>query len=140
VKIFFDEDVGKGIPRALRLVNVPGVDNIGKGRRIKRGTPDEVWLPHVGQQGYLLFSFNTGILYAEAQRQLLISEQVGAVFLTTGQERAANVLRLILNEWGWLETVDASTPRPFAYLLTMGGRKTLVDLHNPEIHHRLRGR
>ena len=50
------------------------------------------------------------------------------------------MLRLILNEWDWLETVDVSTPRPFAYLLTLTGVKTLVDLDNPEIHRRLRGR
>jgi hypothetical protein len=99
-----------------------------------------VWLPFVGQQGFLVFSFNTGILCAEAQRNLLISERVGAVFLTTGRAKAVDVLRLILNEWDWLETVDVSTPRPFAYLLTLTGVKTLVDLDNPEIHRRLRGR
>jgi hypothetical protein len=94
----------------------------------------------VGRQGHLVFSFNTGILYAEAQRRLLIDERVGVVFLTTGRARAVDVLRLILNEWGWHETIDVSTPRPFAYLLTLTGRKTLVDLDDPEIHQHLRGR
>jgi hypothetical protein len=140
VKLFFDEDVGKGIPEALRLVGIRDVEYIGRDPRLGKGTSDETWLPFVGQQGHLVFSFNTGILYAEAQRSLLISQRVGAVFLTTGRARSVDVLRLILNEWGWLETIDVSTPRPFAYLLTLSGHKTLVDLENPEIHRRLRGR
>ncbi|MDP8922704.1 MAG: hypothetical protein M3O34_07490 [Chloroflexota bacterium] len=87
-----------------------------------------------------MFSFNTGILAAQAQRELLIRERVGAVFLTTGQERALDALRLILNQWTWLETIDAGTIRPFAYLLTMGGKKSAVDLRAPNIHKLLRGR
>jgi hypothetical protein len=140
VKLFFDEDVGKGIPEALRHVGIRDVEYIGRDPRLGKGTPDEAWLPFVGQRGYLVFSFNTGILYAEGQRSLLISERVGAVFLTTGRARAVDVLRLILNEWTWLETIDVSTPRPFAYLLTLSGRKTLVDLDNPSLPRDLRGR
>ena len=140
MKLFFDEDVGKGIPEALRLVGVRDVDFIGKGRRVGKGTRDEDWLPYAGRQGALVFSFNTGILVAEGQRELVISERVGIVFLTSGQELARDVLRLILNQWSWLETIDASTTRPFAYLLTMTAKKTLVDLHDPNIHKLLRGR
>jgi hypothetical protein len=140
VKPFFDEDVGKGIPLDLRAVGVRNVEYIGRDPRLGKGTPDEVRLPFVGQHGYLALSFNTGILYAEAQRSLLISERVGAVFLTTGRARPIDVLRLILNEWDWLETIDVSTPRPFAYLLTLEGRKTRVDPENPETQRHLRGR
>ena len=140
MKLLFDEDVGKGIPQALRSVGIRDVEYIGRDPRLPKGTPDEVWLPFAGQHGHLVFSFNTGILYAEAQRKLLVSERVGIVFLTTGRAKAVDVLRLILNTWGWLETIDVSTPRPFAYLLTLNGSKTLVDLNNPEAHLRLRDR
>jgi hypothetical protein len=140
VKLFFDEDVGKGIPEALRAVGIRDVEYIGRDPRLPKGTPDESWLPFVGRQGHLVFSFNMGILYAEAQRRLLIDERVGVVFLTTGRSRAVDVFRLILNEWGWPETIDVSTPRPFAYLLTLTGRKTLVNLDDPAIHQHLRGR
>jgi hypothetical protein len=140
MRLFFDEDVGKGIPEALRAVGIRDVEYIGRDPRLGKGTPDEVWLPFAGQQGYLVFSFNTGILYAEGQRGLLIDERVGAVFLTTGRARSVDVLRLILNEWSWLETIDVSTPRPFAYLLTLRGHKTLIDLDHPAIHRDLRGR
>lgn len=137
MKLFFDEDVGKGIPVALRSVGIRDVEFIGRDPRLGKGIPDEIWLPFAGQHGYLAFSFNTGILYDEAQRNLLISERVGAVFLTTGRARSIDVLRLILNEWDWLETIDVNTPRPFAYLLTLSGTKTIVDLTNPTIHRRL---
>ena len=140
MRLFFDEDVGRGIPGALRAVGVRDVDYIGKDRRIGKGTRDEDWIPYAGQRGALVFSFNTGILYAEAQRSLLVSERVGAVFLTTGQARSVDVLRLLLNQWAWLETIDVGTPRPFAYLLTLSGRKTPVDLNDPAVLRTLHGR
>ena len=140
MKLFFDEDVGRGIPEALRGVGIRDIDYIGKGRRISKGTPDETWIPYAGREGFLVISFNMGILAAEGQRRLVISERVGIVFVTTGRETARDVLRLILNQWAWLETVDASSPRPFAYLLTMTAKKASVDLHDPNIHRLLRGR
>lgn len=129
MKLFFDEDTGKGVPKALRALRVHGlvVDYVGGGT-IPRGAPDEVWLPYVGQQGFLVISCNRGILMAEAQRGLLISERVGAVFLRSGEERKLNVLKLILNQWEWLQSIDIDEPRPFAYLITIAGRKARVRL------------
>ena len=139
VKLFFDEDMGAGIPTALRSVGIPGIACVGPTEAIKPGTPDEDWLPWAGQNGYLVFSCNTGILVAEAQRNILIEERVGAVFLTTGEVRSRDVLKLILNQWEWLEWIDETEERPFAYLITISGRKTLVDLANPDAYLKRRG-
>ena len=126
MKLVFDENVGKGVPAALRGVGVPTVAYPGRypsrNPRIARGTADEVWIPAVGRDGYLVFSCDTGILEAEAQRTLLVRHLVGAVFLTTGQEKSFEVLRLVLRKWDWLQSIDRYEARPFAFLVTMSGR------------------
>ena len=123
MKLFFDEDTGGSVPRALRAIGIRDSDWVGKDRCIKPGTYNEDWLPYVGQNGYLLISCNRAILRAEAQRSILIRERLGAVFLASGKETRFSVLRLLLNRWQWLEAIDANEPRPFAYLLYASGMK-----------------
>ena len=128
MKLFFDEDTGGSVPRALTAIGIRDIDWVANSRTIKKGTFDELWLPYVGRAGYLLISRNKGILEAEAQRTLLAQERVGAVFLSTGHETRFQILRFILTQWEWLEAIDANEPRPFAYIVTAAGRKRKVTL------------
>ena len=67
----------------------------------------------------------------EFERRLLIEHRVGAVFLATGRQRAHEVLRMLLNRWEWLELVDATIERPFAYIVPLSGRVRRIDLTLP---------
>jgi hypothetical protein len=123
VRLFIDEDTGGGIARALRELRVP-VSFIGtKGiRGMPKGTADEIWIPFVGERGWLVFSSNVGILDAEAQRALWVKHNVGGVFLTTGQGNRLDIMALILKKLTWFEEIDATIARPFAFLLPITGR------------------
>lgn len=105
-------------------MNAVGIacEYVSKKFRIEKGTPDEVWIPYAGQKGLLVFSCNKGILDAEAQRQMWIDNAVGGVFLTTGQERKADVLLLILRRLPWFREIHEEATRPFAYTTTIQGR------------------
>ena len=121
MKLFFDEDTGRGVPIALNAVGIKA-DYVGNKRRFRNGTADEIWLPVAGREGWLVFSCNKAILVAEAQKALFIEERVGAVFLTSGQERKLDLLRLILRKLDWLELIDREEERPFAFEITISGR------------------
>ncbi len=127
MKIFFDEDAGTKVAQALAVLDIATVEYISNRRRIKKGTRDEDWLPIVGRGGFLLLSCNIGILEAEAQRDLLIRENVGVVFLP-GQATRLQLLRLVLSKWEWLESIHENAPRPFAYKMTISGRISPVAL------------
>ena len=116
-----DEDVGSGIPRALEAVgyNAQALVDIGLG-----GRPDTEWLAIAGARGWLVYSHNKRMLAVEYERQAIIDHKVGIVFLTTGEERTANQLRMLLNRWPALEYLDANTPRPFARFIRPNGRMT----------------
>ena len=108
--LFFDEDLGTSVPRALHLVGI-STEWVSSSSRVRKGTPDEIWIPQVGELGFLVLSCNTAILKAQAQHELLIKHNVGAVFLTSGQERKADVLRLVLNKLHWLREIDGQVQR-----------------------------
>ena len=90
------------------------------------GAPDVQWLTQAGQSGWLVFSCNKRMLDVPVERNTIINQNVGIVFLTSGQERLANTLRIILTKWEWLELIDRTVPRPFAYSLYPNGRTRKV--------------
>ena len=118
-----DEDVGTRVPQALKLVgsNVLSFRDAGL-----LGAPDVQWLTQAGQQGWLVFSCNKRMLDVPIERDTIIRERVGIVFLTSGQERLPNTLRLILSKWDWLDLIDRTDPRPFAHFLYPSGRTRKV--------------
>jgi hypothetical protein len=123
VRLFIDETTGGSIGRALKELKLP-VSFIGKKgmRGVPLGSADEVWIPIAGKQRLLVFSSNKEILDADAQRELWIQWNVGGVFLTSGEGKKLDVMMLILKRWHWLEEIDATVTRPFAFLLPMRGR------------------
>ena len=131
MKLFFDEDTGKGVPEALRALELPDtrVEYVRRlfRKRIQRGefpdgVKDEDWIPFAGRGGWLVLSCNKWILEAEAQRELWIRENVGGVFFTSGQEKKRDLVMWILKRWEWLQTIDTHETRPFAYLTSLTGR------------------
>ena len=113
-----DEDVGTGVPTALRAVGY-------KAHSFKNlrwmGRPDVWWLAHAGDSGWLVLSCNKKHLKVARERRTIIDHEVGIVYLTTGNENPALVLKLLLNRWPKLELLHNITQRPFAYFLSRRG-------------------
>ena len=113
-----DEDVGTRVPRALGLVGYPAHALYDRGLA---GTPDVDWLTIAGRMGFLVFSRNYKMLTVRSERETINKENVGIVFLTSGEESPAKMLRLLLNRWDTLELLDRTEPRPFARFLSPRG-------------------
>jgi len=125
VILLCDEDVGTKVPKALKLVDIKNVKSMADSD-FGLGKDDVEWLRDVGKRGWLAFSCNKKMLDVPRERDTIIAEKVGIVFLTSGQEYLQQVLRLLLNKWKWLEHIDQTTPRPFAYFLYPYGRTRKV--------------
>ncbi|MCL4552098.1 MAG: hypothetical protein M1305_00870 [Candidatus Marsarchaeota archaeon] len=121
--LFCDEDLGEGVPQALRSVHLDVqwvLDRYKPDQRNKR-VEDVRWLTDAGRNRWLALSCNKKILTVQHERETIEREKVGIVFLTTGQEDSVAVLRLVLNKWTWLQAIDEQIDRPFAYLMTIKG-------------------
>ena len=116
-----DEDIGTGIPQALALVGYDTHYFVDLGWS---GKKDTEWLPWVGQNEWLLFSCNKKQLIVPNECNAILQNNVGVVYLTSGEEFPAKVLLLLLKRWGLLELLWNTTERPFARFLHPNGRLT----------------
>ncbi len=99
------------------------VARLGNLRRLGlAGKPDAVWLAKAGQNGWLVFSYNKKILEVPNERETIIREKVGIIFLTNGTEYNRKVLRLLLTKWDTFELFWSTVERPFARFLSPNGR------------------
>lgn len=114
-----DEDVGTSVPKALNLV---GCETKYMRKLRWAGKPDVEWLSKAGQNEWLVFSYNKKILKVPSERETIIREKVGIIFLTNGTEYTRKVLRLLLTKWDTFELLWATVERPFARFLSPNGR------------------
>ena len=114
-----DEDVGTGVPNALGAV---GYDARSLRGMSWGGQPDEFWLEKAGQLEFLVLSCDRRMLTVTEERNTIIRERVGIVFLTTGQEHPPAVPLRLLRKWSELELLWTNTPRPFARFLSANNR------------------
>ena len=114
-----DENIGIGVPDALKAVGYDAHSAVGMGWD---GKPDVEWLAWAGGAGMLVLSRDKKMLRLSRERQAIIDNEVGIVFLTTGEEHSARVLLNMLRKWDTLESLNSSEPRPFAKFLSPNGR------------------
>ena len=114
-----DEDIGTRVPKALTLVRYRTMSIFQKGWASWK---DPKWLAIAGTKKWLVFSSNKKMLKVQEERETIIREKVGIVFLTSGEEHLPKVLRLLLTKWEWLNYIDNNESRPFAYFLYPTGQ------------------
>jgi hypothetical protein len=120
-----DENLGK-IPRALSLVGLDTRDFLDLGWS---GKKDEVWLPWVGQNQWLLLSCNKKQLTVPSECNAILQNNVGVIYLTSGTEFPAKILLLILRKWELLEVTWQQTEKPFARFLHPDGKLSIKYKH-----------
>ncbi len=62
------------------------------------------------------------MLKVPEERNTIIREKVGIIYLTNGEEHIDKVLWLLLIKWKWLQYIDQNEPRPFAFFISPKGR------------------
>ena len=119
LELLCDEDIGTGVPTALRAVGYQANSLVRLGWG---GRPDVDWLAWAGQHSSLVLSCNKKMLIVPDERATIIRENVGIVFLNNGEEYPSRVLRLLLAKWDDLELLHNTEPRPFVKFLSTNGR------------------
>ena len=114
-----DEDIGTHVPKALQLMHYRTMSLAQKGWR---SWDDPKWLTIAGQKGWLVFSANKKMLKVPKERDTIIQEKVGIVYLTNGEEYIDKVLWLLLVKWKWLQFIDQNEQRPFVFFMSPRGR------------------
>ena len=124
--LFFDATLGRRVPRALRLA---GPRDIGyeylhewyhRSEEDPRDIEDRRWLALVGERGWLALTQDRRILTNRDERRTLEHANAGVVLLQPGDALNHELLEFVVCESDWLRRIHATTPRPFAYLVSLG--------------------
>ena len=131
MKLFFDRDIGTGVPQALKLVDYAEVhwaDYVYRHREHRSAHVSDVeWLELAGRSGWLAISENTRMMQQPHERQAIIDHRVGVVLLDAATERAEEVLAFLLRRKSWLGAVSRET-RPVVYQTSLRGRARRMPL------------
>lgn len=117
-----DEMMGKAIPESLRSVGYP-VTRLFRVRL--NGRRDTEWLTIAGRKGWLVLSKNKRMLLVEDEKNTILREKVGIIFLTQDIQDQPRLLRLLLNKWSWICEQD-ERQRPFASFIHPNGRTSEI--------------
>lgn len=115
-----DENLGRAISEEL---NWKGYDarssrSMGWLERL-----DVDWLPEAGQiADSLVLSCDRKMVRKADERRAIMTNNIGIVFLTSGQKPVNSLVRLLSSNWNRLEQLHLNTPRPFVRFLTPDGQ------------------
>ena len=86
------------------------------------GRQDVDWLPSVGQmEDALVLSRDRTMLDDNDELGAIVSNNVGIVFLTSGQQSTEGMIQVVMHSWDRLEELHENTARPFVRFLTTTG-------------------
>ncbi len=139
---FFDRNIGKSIPKALKLVKlfVPAVATSHDERaevelhqdHFGQETPDDEWLAEVGERGWIVVGFD--YKYHRMQQELAALKQyhIACFYLWGASARSWEALRAFARGYDRIVEAARSTPRPFVYRIEKTGLLTSIDLQSYE--------
>lgn len=120
MKCFFDNNLGIQLARGLRGF---GEAAIHLKEVFPENTPDEDWLPYVGNEGYFLFTVDKRIRRRPLEKEAIKKYKVGAFFLGGKTMTRWNYIRQIVRAWHKIEDTAKTEERPFAYNINLHGTK-----------------
>ena len=103
------------------------------GHRVERlidhhppGTRDAVWLPDIGQRGWVLLTKDKRMRYRPAEILAIVKHGVRAFALTGGNMKASEMADSFLTAVPKMKRILAKTPTPFVASVTKGGDVAIV--------------
>lgn len=87
-----------------------------------RGTPDQDWLQHAGQQGWVVLTRDTRIRYRQLERAALHAARVKAFVFTGGNVTMQETADILTRALPKVERICKSEHGPFIYHIGSGAK------------------
>ncbi|CAG0948024.1 hypothetical protein ANRL1_04837 [Anaerolineae bacterium] len=101
VRFVVDENIGRKLVDALRLIDYANIEHITE--TFKLGTSDEQVLEYVGKNGFVLISKDDWIRRHPNERALLLKYKIVAIFLGGKSMSMRETHKQIVNAWDNME-------------------------------------
>lgn len=106
---FTDRNLGRQFPALLRGA---GLDVVAHDDRFAPTTPDDVWLPEAGREGWMVLTRDKQIRWKANERDAVMENGV-ALFALSGSGRTRELADLVIASVAAVERFLARHPRPF---------------------------
>ncbi len=120
MKFFLDMNLS---PRLAHGMQEFGQDVTHLVDHFDQGEKDEIWLPHVGTNGWILVTRDNRIRRNPAELRALREFQVGAFFLGGKGLSKCDIIEQVVRNWRRMNSLAEKTKRPFAYRVPAKGTK-----------------
>ena len=117
--LFFDRNVGRKFPQALRLL---GLDVVWHDERFGPTTSDEDWLLEAGRNDWVVITHDSNFVNNEAERRAVIDAQVRCLVMSGGSARLWDKARAIATSWGRIGQIIATEHPPYIWRRRPSGR------------------
>jgi hypothetical protein len=126
-RFFVDENdlaLGKALAADHDDVVFPGHPDLPE---VPRQTPDDVWLPVIGDRRLVVITRDQKIRYRPVEKQAWVAHRVRGFVLTgRGSQSTIDSLAILRRHWNTIEMIVADEPAgPWMQALTAGGLREI---------------
>jgi len=118
--LFLDENLHNCQP-ILNALGAAGIAYERLGSHFPPGTPDEVWLPRVGSEGWLLVTVDKRIRYNEVERRAIMRHRVREFVFTSGNLSGAAMADILSEAYPHMVRLCDRVAPPFIASITQSG-------------------
>lgn len=116
--LFFDRNVGRALPKALRLL---GLKVEYHDEHFLPNTQDDQWLATVGEAGWTVVGHDKKFHEIGAELQAVQHHSLGVFYLWGANATKWDKMRLFARVYDKIVSVIGSERRPFIYRVSKGG-------------------
>ena len=118
--LFFDRNIGKGIPEALRLLELP-VKIEAHHDHFDQAEKDDVWLSVVGRQGWIVISQDYKFHEIQSELEAFRQHEVGCFYVWGAEAAKWDTMRTFAKAYDKIVQEAARAIRPFAFKVEKRG-------------------
>jgi hypothetical protein len=118
VTFFFDRNIGRAVPKALRVLGLPVVSH---DEHFPPNTQDDQWMPTVGRAGWTVIGHDKKFHEIDVELQAIRDHQVGVFYLWGANAKRWDKVRLFAKVYDKIVTVIQSQRPPFIYRVYKSG-------------------
>jgi hypothetical protein len=128
--VFFDRDVGTSLPKALIELHFDKQFNELHYHQqlFAMDSPDDVWLPQIGQLGWTVFGHDSRHHAKESEISAIKQYNIGCFYLWGSESKRWEKMQCFARAYQRIVEAEQTTPKPFIFLVGKTGALTEIPI------------
>ena len=126
--LFFDRNIGTGIPKALQLLRMRDSEIQYHQAFFSMATEDDRWLERVGEWGWIVIGQDYKFHLLPNELYSIKQHSVGAFYLAGAELPAWETMRIFARAYDKIIDAVERTSLPFVFWIDRNGRLTQLSL------------